>query len=512
MRLNSCRNAVAGLVLLAASAAGAAQSPAQATATYGPADPVVKDLRHFDAKRPISQEMQMDVPDGFTVGAVGDLIISRPLRQYAERLPAFKATLDVLSGTDALYGNLETTIFDARNFKGAPYSWDGDWTNSSLPAVAKDLRAMGFGIVSRANNHSLDWGLEGMRETSRLLDEAGVIHAGTGEERGLARAPQFLETPKGRVALVSIASTYRPTSDALPREGAAPGRPGLSALHVTRTVVVPTAAMQALARADCLTAHRHCNEVPEKLELFDVKYRRGPAFAYDYAMDAEDLAEILKSVRAARENADFVIVSIHSHECSAGCDDAERPRGAGNFLKRLAHEAIDSGADLFVATGNHNLGAIELYRSPQRGVRPILYGLGNFFWSDVQDPLPHDLFQGNRELLASAWSEPQKATDYDLTAPLNRDSFAHDFTFRSVIAVSRFAGNQLAELRLYPVEDGYGERLTLSGIPRLVKDSGVAAAIFQQAADATAGFGLPPLDYTIKDNTAVLRPLPSAVH
>ncbi len=102
-----------------------------------------------------------------------------------------------------------------------------------------------------------------------------------------------------------------------------------------------------------------------------------------------------------------------------------------------------------------------------RGVRAILYGLGNFFWSDVQDPLPHDLFQGNRALLASAWQDPAKATDYDLTAPLNRESFAHDFTFRSVIAVSRFEGNQLAELRLYPVEDGYGERLPLSGIPRL---------------------------------------------
>lgn len=32
---------------------------------------------------------------------------------------------------------------------------------------------MGFSMLSRANKHSLDWGLEGMRETSRLLDEAG---------------------------------------------------------------------------------------------------------------------------------------------------------------------------------------------------------------------------------------------------------------------------------------------------------------------------------------------------
>ena len=64
---------------------------------------------------------------------------------------------------------------------------------------------------------------------------------------------------------------------------------------MTRTVVVPDAAMRALAQTDCVTLGRHCHVTPETLELFDVKYRRGAAFAYDYAMDPEDLAEILKN-------------------------------------------------------------------------------------------------------------------------------------------------------------------------------------------------------------------------
>ncbi len=482
------------------------QAEARQTAVYGAADPVVKDESRFDPRRPVAHELRTDVPDGFTVGAVGDLIISRPLSQYSSRLPGFKAVLDVMHGTDVLYGNLETTIFDVRNFTGSPYSWDGDWTNSSVPAVAADLKAMGFGMVSRANNHSLDWGLEGMRATNRYLDDAGIAYAGVGEERGLARAPQFLETAKGRVALVSIASTFRPTTDALPRDGAAPGRPGLSALHVDRTVVVPDAAMRALAKAECALYARHCGSAPDTLELFDVKYRRGKDFAYDYAMDPEDLAEILKNIRSARQNSDFVIVSIHAHECTRGCDDENQPRGAANFLKQLAHEAIDSGADLFVVTGNHNLGPMEMYRSPLRGVRPIFYGLGNFFWSDVQEPLPHDLFQGNRALLSAAWRDTSKVTDYDLTAPLNRASFAHDFTFQSVVAVSRFDGNQLAELRLYPIEEGYGQRLTTSGIPRLVTDGTLAASIFKQISDATAQFGLPPLAFSVANGVATLHP------
>ena len=344
-----------------------------------------------------------------------------------------------------------------------------------------------------------------MRETSRHLDEAGIVYAGVGEERGLARAPQYLETAKARVALVSIASTFRPTTDALPRRGAAPGRPGLSALHLTRTIVLPEAAMHALAQTDCAVYRRHCDETPAELELFEMKFRRGSAFAYDYEMDPEDLAEIERNIRSARQNADLVIVSIHSHECTAGCDDPNQPRGAGNFLRRLAHEAIDSGADLFVTTGNHNLGAVELYRSALRGVRPIFYGLGNFFWSDVQEPLPHDLYQDNRALLASAWSDPSKATDYDLTAPLNAASFAHDFTFRSVIAVARFSGDRLAELRLYPVEDGYGDRLPRSGIPRRVTDQNVSAAVFRQIEDATREYGLPRLEWNIADGVATLR-------
>ena len=46
---------------------------------FGPADPGIKDESQFDPRRPMAQELRLHVPNGFTVGAVGDLIISRPL-------------------------------------------------------------------------------------------------------------------------------------------------------------------------------------------------------------------------------------------------------------------------------------------------------------------------------------------------------------------------------------------------------------------------------------------------
>ena len=42
-----------------------------------------------------------------------------------------------------------------------------------LIQVAADLKAMGFDMVSRANNHLFDSELEGMFATNALLDEAG---------------------------------------------------------------------------------------------------------------------------------------------------------------------------------------------------------------------------------------------------------------------------------------------------------------------------------------------------
>ncbi len=471
-----------------------------------PGDPGVNDATAFDARRPMAAEMQASVPDGFTVASVGDMIISRPLSQYAARMPAFDAVLERLKKADVAYGNMETTIFDSRTFKGSPYTWEGDWTNSSVPEAARDLRKMGFDIVSRANNHALDWGLEGMRETGRWLDKAGIVHAGAGETHGLARAPQYLETPSGRIALVSLASTFRPTTESLPPMGATPGRPGLSALHLTTIVNVPRESMKSLAQVQCKLLGKNCGKVPNELSLFGTQYRQAATFSYEHVMDPSDLAEIHRSIRSAQQNADFVIVSIHSHECSTGCDDENAPRGAANFLKELARGAIDAGADLFVVTGNHNLGPVEIYESPGRGHRPIFYGLGNFFWSDIQESLPQDLFRGNRELLARAWKDPSKATEYDLTAPLNKASFANAFTFQSVVAECRFEGGQLARIELHPIEEGYGDRLTGSGIPRKVTDPGTASAIFRQIVDQTAQFGLPALKVTYADGVAVVRP------
>ncbi len=494
MKAVTCCIVVAGaLALLGFGPASAHQ--------VNPSDPGVKKASALDARRPLAAELKMSVVDGFTLTTVGDLIISRPLSQYADREPGFKSVLDILNQGDALYGNMETPILDLRNFKGYPYSFAGDWTLSALPAVAKDLRKMGFDLVSRANNHAEDWGIEGMRETSRWLDDADIVWAGVGEDRGLARAPAFFESRKGRIAIVSFASTYLPTAAALPAEGAASGRPGVSALTVTQYVDVPRHLMSALADASCRLQKLNCGKVPQSLSLFAQNFKLANSFGYEYAMDPEDQAEIYHNIREGKQNADFLVATIHSHECSLDCDDPNKPELPAGFLRTLAHNAIDSGADEFITTGIHNLGPIEIYKG-----RPIFYGLSNFFWSDIQLPLSHDLYQQNRAVLNEVFEHPERATSWDLSSPLDvSGGFAEPFIFQTVIAQTVFAGGSLQRIKLYAVDLGYGKKLTESGIPKLA-DASEAQVIFKRIADATAQFGLPPLKMAIAGSVATIEP------
>ncbi len=431
-----------------------------------PADPGIKDLSKFDPKRPLARELETNVADGFNLVTVGDCIISRPLLQYAARDAGFRNVVDILKRADVTYGNMETSILDLRHFNGYPYPGPDDVTLLAPPEVAKDLAQMGFDIVSRANNHALDWGVEGMRETSHWLETAGIAYSGVGENLGLAQSPGYFESGKGRVALVSMASTFRPGTEALPSMSAAPARPGINALTLKKTVTVSPEQMADVARLrDALYPAEKNRKIPEELSLLGTKYVLGKSFGFKYAMDPIDLTGILRGVRLGKQHSDFLIVSIHSHE-PGGSAEAEAKNDfhdmPADFVHDLAHQAIDSGADTFVATGIHHLGPIEIYKG-----KPIFYGMGNFFWADIQEPMAADIYQQYQKAMADALVHPERATAADLNSVSNAMGFAGQPAFDAMIAESLFDHGKLVEIRLYPVDLGYGMKLTESGTPRM---------------------------------------------
>src|SRR5204863_3891233 len=146
----------------------------------------------------------------------------------------------------------------------------GVWIIGS-PAVAADLKSIGFDLNAARGQPRY---IEGMRATSRALDEAGIVHAGVGEHRAAARGARYFDTDKGRVALISLASTFTPLSRSAPPAGEAPGRPGVNALRTTRHAFVTPDELRMLRRMrdeqPAGSIRPPGKEPPDELELFGV--------------------------------------------------------------------------------------------------------------------------------------------------------------------------------------------------------------------------------------------------
>jgi poly-gamma-glutamate synthesis protein (capsule biosynthesis protein) len=427
------------------------------------------------------------VADGFTLAAVGDLIYSEPMSGLQDA--PFKAVVNLLRSPDATFGNLENTLIDLDSFSGHPQAEYGGAHLIGSPTVAKDLRRMGFNMVSRANNHSTDWGTEGMRATDEAADQAGLVYAGTGYNKSSARAAHYLQTSKGRIALVSMTSSGTPISTASDPQGRAPGRPGVSALRVKPYIIVspemmgslrkihdalPPAALQAEAQEKRVLEPEGQKQEgkPEELSLFGTNYRVGDkAVSFAYGMNESDFREILKSIRQGKQNADLLIATIHAHEPD---NWSEEP---ADFLPKLAHAAIDAGADAFIGHGPHRLRAIEIYRG-----KPIFYSLGNFFFQvNLQEPVPVDLYEALK-------GDPNSLTENEIMAKLLKAGFDAPVWYHSVIAVSRFEHGQVAEVRLYPVDLGLTAGGVNQGIPRMASPA-VAKAILEDLQRLSQPYG-----------------------
>lgn len=399
-------------------------------------------------------EPTIGVADGFVLRAVGDCILPFPISERAATDAGLAEVLGLLRDATVAMGNLETSIVDLAVVGLTPRTVD-DWCLSATPGVAADLVAMGLAVVARANNHAMDWGIEGMRETSRRLEDAGIAHVGTGERLAQARAPRYVETSHGRVGVVSVYTTrvFDPDS-ALDPFGLTPGRPGVNTLRLQRVVEAPAETVRVIRDVTrAIDPDGQLATEDDALRLDDTRFEEAPALAVRYDPDESDLAAILRAVRQGSQHADLLVVSMHAHE--EGPDTATPP----TYLQAFARGAIDAGAGAFIGHGVHRLWPVELYRG-----RPICYGIGNFVFSDVQEPVHEAMHRFARPRLPDAIA-PEAATDADVNAAAMGPYFDDDRYFESVIAeVSMQAG----ELRtsLHALDLRRGERLTTRGLPR----------------------------------------------
>lgn len=440
------------LVLLTGAPAMAAQAPSQA------GDPI---------------------QDGFKLFVVGDVIEAIPIASTIERLSP--SLIGLLKSADVGYGNFEGTAIDWQRYHGAPQAQSGgDWLIST-PAVPADLKSLGFDLVGRANNHGTDWGVAGMLLTDRLLDEAGVVHAGSGVSESAARAPAFFNSAKGRVALVSVASSFVAMSRPADRREVIPARPGVSVLDTRETVFLPPARLAELRNVRDMLLHATGMPLPKEKARVAFTGDTSFGFAADpklssrvrihYAMDPTDLEAILLAIRQAKETAGLVIVALHAHQPSNYSDVPP------DFVPVFAHDCIDAGADVIAVSGPHRLRGIEIYEG-----RPIFYSLGNFVFQLVaMQPEPVDEFRATK-------LNPATATDFEALQKMRHKHFNAPIWYDSVLPIISYSGGRAREIKLYPLQLGFEDSAIQFGVPRLA-DPASGSRILARLARLSASLG-----------------------
>lgn len=381
----------------------------------------------------------------FSFAAVGDLIYLRPMLATIETQSP--DMLRILRGADITFGNFETTALDLKTFKGSPQAESGGTWMLADPAVPGDVAKMGFDIVGHANNHTTDWGVEGMADTLDLLDAVHLVHAGTGNSMTAARAPAYHDGPMGRVGLISATTSFTPMSPASDPLGKVPGRGGANTIRSTEIGLVSEADLATFAR---LTGTKAGEAVKIKGREFRATATPAAPMKIEYDLNQKDVNANLLAVRQAKQNGNFVVFSLHNHE------PGNASQIVANFAQPLAHQAIDAGADVYVGHGPHQLRGIEIYKG-----KPIFYSLGNFaMMNNSLDDLPADMYD-------QFGIAPGSATAPELLQARGAKTFGDPNLYETVIAVSHFHDGQLSEIRLHPVDLGVNAQGAGKGVPHM---------------------------------------------
>jgi len=339
--------------------------------------------------------MKMSDSGSIEVLATGDMFPSSAFAASDTSAQVWNA----FAGADHVFANLETVL--TRSESAA----DKLICMRSAPELIEDFVAANVSVVTLANNHAFDFGLQGLHDTLRALASASLPATGAGENVTDALTPAVLSSGGGRTAFLGMSAT-------LPA-GSAAGkyRGGVAPLRViTDYVVDPVVGSEEPAMAP-----------------------------FVHTIVAErDAQQACEAVAAASRSAELVVVALH-WGVSSGLVPASQGWLA-TYQQPLARRLIDAGADAIVGHHPHVLQGIESYRG-----RPIFYSLGNL------------LFHSDREVIGAIADWDGAAYDWSALR-------GEGFRLGGVARLVRGRGGQLRASIRFVVLDESGEPRWAEGV------------------------------------------------
>ena len=419
------------------------------------------------------------------VALTGDSFVTQKLPRDEQSLLEIR---NFLKEFDVRFSNFEVTI---HNFDQSPSATSGGTWAAARPFVLKDLDWIGFNMLACANNHSLDWLYGGLLSTIDHLEKDDWVYAGIGRNLAEASQPKYLETKNGRVAFISVTSSFDQWHRAGEQRNDVQGRPGVNPLGHKKVHRVSKEDIDMLRNIDAVTEVNSTRNINVKEGFWkdtsgsyifgNLHFQEGESGTSTY-MDQADAKRIAKSIHEASRQADYVFVSLHAHEMKG--DQKDKP---ADFLREFSRYCIDEGAHGIIGHGPHILRGIEIYKN-----RPIFYSLGDFiFQNDTVEKQPTEFYNlyilGNENTTADGFdARSQNGT---------RGLAANQKVFESVIASFEIDSNRNSQIVLHPISLGFEKSRAGKGKPKFA-DKEQAVKILQELADLSSEFGT---NITIKD-------------
>jgi poly-gamma-glutamate capsule biosynthesis protein CapA/YwtB (metallophosphatase superfamily) len=301
----------------------------------------------------------------FTVAFGGDVHFEGQLRARLDTDPdtAFGPVAGPLKSADLAMVNLETAVTTA----GAPAP--KQFVFRAPPAAFRAVRSAGVDVVTMANNHGMDYGEAGLRDSVAAGRQAGLPTVGIGRDATEAYRP-YVTTVKGnKVAVIGA------------------------------TQVLDDNLIQAWTATDA---------------------KAGLA-------SAKDVPRLERAVRQARGSADILIVNLHWGQELNSCATPAQRDLAGRLIDAGADAVVGSHAHVLQAGGFRNgkyvhygLGNFLFYnsagRTAQSGVLTLTFGGGKVTKADwapavISGGIPQPLTGGAEKQARSEWEGLRRCSD-----------------------------------------------------------------------------------------------------
>ena len=122
--------------------------------------------------------------NSLSIVVVGDIMLDRNVRNKINQVgfgEFFKGVEPLISEADIAVGNLEgpftiyPSITSSLKNKALQFTFD--------PTLAIEMSALGFDVLGLANNHTLNFGTEGLKMTREYIKNAGMLYYGEPDNR-----------------------------------------------------------------------------------------------------------------------------------------------------------------------------------------------------------------------------------------------------------------------------------------------------------------------------------------